>query len=272
VGDTELFDYLGAAQVSAQALAGVPRYPTSGWADISALVTSTLYTTFPSTPTATGLKYKSVLQNLTGGPRPMFEFGLAFGGSFPSAWGSFGGDGTVNGIFNKASIDTNRFTYVIDGDTAGSATLNTNVQKLTAAADFNRVRYDGLRWVPKVNGEFKIPVVSIHTLGDLFVPFSMEQIYRNRVVAKGNGNYLVQRAIRGASHCDFTIAEQVNAFADMITWETTGVKPAGDDVLTPATVAATTYGCTHTVNTRGPDESATTNALRPNIVVLAPCP
>jgi hypothetical protein len=42
----------------------------------------------------------------------------------------------------------------------------------------NRLRTDGLRWIPKANGEFRIPVVSIRTLGDLFVPFSMEQVYQ----------------------------------------------------------------------------------------------
>jgi hypothetical protein len=124
-----------------------------------------------------------------------------------------------------------------------------------------------------VNGEFKVPVVSIHTLGDLFVPFSMQQVYRQRAAAKGNSSWLVQRAIRGASHCDFTVAEQAEAFDDMIKWERDGIKPAGDDVLTAATVASPTYGCTFTRNTRGQDDSATVNQLRPAIVAnSAPCP
>jgi hypothetical protein len=202
----------------------------------------------------------------------MFAQGIAFGGSFPSSYGTFGGDGTVNGIYNKAGIDTNRYTYTVDGTAVDP--INATAQRLTALPDANRLRTDGLRWIPKANGEFRIPVVSIHTLGDLFVPFSMQQIYQRRVAAKGNSNYLVQRAIRGASHCDFTIAEQVTAFADMLAWEAGGAaaKPAGDDVVTAATVAAPTYGCTFTNNTRGPDESGTTNALRPNIVLSAPCP
>ena len=149
----------------------------------------------------------------------MFNQGLAFGGSFPFLWNALGGDGTITGILNKNILDTNSFTYVIDGDVAGSAALNASAQKLTAAADANRLRTDGLRWIPKANGEFKIPVVSIHTLGDLFVPFSMEQVYQKRVAAKGNSAWLVQRAIRGVSHCDFTIAEQVDAFDAMIKWE-----------------------------------------------------
>jgi len=263
VGDAELFNQFAAMQVTAQALAGLPKYPTDKWADIKDEVTGKLFTSFPSTPTATGAKYLSVLQNITGGPRPMFNLGIAFGGSFPSAYGTFGSDGTVTGILNKNILDTNAYTYTIDGDTAGSTALNASVIKLTAATDANRLRTDGLRWIPKANGEFKIPVVSIHTLGDLFVPFSMEQVYQKRVAAKGNSNWLVQRAIRGVSHCDFTVAEQVDAFDAMIKWERDGVKPAGDDVVTPATVAAASYGCTYTKNTLGPDESGTTKALRP---------
>ncbi len=277
-GDTELFDTFAAMQVSAQALAGVPDNPTPRWADISAQVTGALFATFPSatapsaqiTTTATGAKYASIVQNLTGGPRPLFAQGLQFGGSFPSAYGTFGSDGTVTGILNKNVLDTNRYTYVIDGDAPGSAAVNASAQKLTAAPDANRLRTDGLRWIPKVNGEFKIPVVTIHTLGDLFVPFSMQQIYFRRTAAKGNSTWLVQRAIRGASHCDFTVAESETAFDDMIKWERDGIKPAGDDVITPATVAAPSYGCTFTKNTTGPDDSPSTGQLRAGIAASTP--
>ena len=273
MGDVELFNQFAAMQVTAQALAGLPSYPTDKWAEIQALVTSTLFTTFPSAPTAQGVKYLSVVKNLTGGQRPMFDQGIAFGGSFPSAYGTFGSDGTVTGILNKNVLDTTAYTYVIDGDTAGSAALNAAAIKLKTDPDSNRLRRDGLRWVPVINGEFKIPVVSIHTLGDLFVPFSMEQTYQRRVAAKGNSGWLVQRAIRGASHCDFTVAEQTEAFDAMIKWERDGIKPTGDDVVTPATVAASTYGCTFTRNTMGPDESGTTRAVRAGILASTPaCP
>ena len=273
MGDVELFNQFAAMQVTAQALAGLPSYPTDKWAEIQALVTSTLFTTFPSAPTAQGVKYLSVVKNLTGGQRPMFDQGIAFGGSFPSAYGTFGSDGTVTGILNKNVLDTTAYTYVIDGDAAGSAALNAAAIKLKTDPDSNRLRRDGLRWVPVINGEFKIPVVSIHTLGDLFVPFSMEQTYQRRVAAKGNSGWLVQRAIRGASHCDFTVAEQTEAFDAMIKWERDGIKPTGDDVVTPATVAASTYGCTFTRNTMGPDESGTTRAVRAGILASTPaCP
>ncbi|MDM7941481.1 MAG: alpha/beta hydrolase [Hydrogenophaga sp.] len=273
MGDAELFNRFAGMQVTAQALAGVPSYPTDKWSEIAGLVTSTLFTTFPTAPTAQGVKYLSVVENLTGGERPLFDQGIAFGGSFPSAYGTFGSDGTVTGILNRNVLDTNALTYVIEGDVDGSAALNLSAQKLTAAPDANRLRRDGLRWIPAINGEFSIPVVSIHTLGDLFVPFSMQQVYQQRVAAKGNDNWLVQRAIRGASHCDFTVAEQVQAFQDMVLWEQTGAKPAGDDVITPATVADPAYGCAFTNNNIGVDDGAGVQQLRGGIANTTPaCP
>ncbi len=277
MGDTDLFNRFAGMQVTAQALAGVPSYPTNKWSEISTLVTSTLFSTFTAStivPTAQGVKYLSVVENLTGGDRPLFDQGVQFGRSFQSAYGTFGSDGTVTGILNRNVLDTNAFTYLIAGDVLGSTALNNSAQKLTAAVDANRLRRDGLRWIPAINGEFNIPVVSIHTLGDLFVPFSMQQVYQQRTAAKGNANWLVQRAIRGASHCDFTIAEQVQAFEDMVAWEQGGPKPAGDDVITPTTVANPAYGCTFTNNTLGADDTGgAAAAFRPAIAATTPaCP
>lgn len=278
MGDAELFNRFAGMQVTAQALAGVPSYPTSKWSEIQGLVTTALFSTFTAAnivPTAQGVKYLSVVENLTGGERPLFDQGVLFGRSFQSAWGTFGSDGTVNGILNRNVLDTHAYTYVIDGDVPGSTALNASAQKLTAAPDANRLRRDGLRWIPAIHGEYKIPVVSIHTLGDLFVPFSMQQVYQQRTAAKGNGNWLVQRAIRGASHCDFTVVEQEQAFIDMVAWAEGGPRPAGDDVITPATVAAPTYGCTFTNNTLGPDDAGTAAAsFRPAILGALPgvCP
>jgi hypothetical protein len=273
-GDTELFDTFAAIQVAAQAVAGLPSYPTNKWSEIEPLVRNALFTTFPSAPNGVkGAQFASILQNLTGGSRPMFAQGLAFGGSFPSAYGTFGSDGTVTGILNKNTLDTNRYVYTIEGDAAASSAINAVALKLTAATDANRLRTDGLRWIPKANGEFKIPVVTIHTLGDLFVPFNMEQVYQKRVAAKGNSTWLVQRAIRGASHCDFTVAESETAFDDMIKWERDGIKPQGDDVVTPSVVAASTYGCKFTKNNLGPDDSAFVGQLRAGIAQsTAACP
>ena len=265
VGDTDLFNYFGNYQAAAQTLAGLPSYPLSSFADIASLTRAAMFTTFSTVPTAPGLKLREIVKNLTGGERPIFNEGYGNSGLQNVVWGTFGGDGTITGILTQPVLDTHRYVYQLDNDitlNAEEASLNASIPRWTEVATANRLRTDGLRWIPKVNGEFKIPVVTIHTLGDLYVPFSMEQIYRNRTVAKGNGAWLVQRAIRAPSHCDFTVVEQVNAFKDMVAWVETGTKPAGDDVLTKATVAAAAYGCTHTINTGGADDSATTVGTR----------
>lgn len=276
MGDTELFDYFAAYQLAAQTLAGQPNHPFDQFATIAPAVRAALFTTFSTAPTAQGMVLYQVVKNLTGGERPVYAQGFGNSGLQNVVWGTFGGDGTVNGILNSSTLDTNRIVYQFDNDPALSAeenAFNTSVQDLTAASDANRLRSDGLRWIPQVNGDFKIPVVSMHTLGDLYVPFSMQQIYRKRADANGSGGWLVQRAIRAPSHCDFTVQEQVEAFEAMTGWAENGVKPSGDDVLTPSTVADPTYGCAYTRNAGGTDDNPVTVGTR-NLIApqLAACP
>ncbi|MFN3416872.1 MAG: hypothetical protein ACK4ZD_11225 [Caldimonas sp.] len=275
MGDTELFDYFSAYQAAAQYFAGVPRYPTTYWADINAMVRSRLFTTFNQTqivPTADGEKLKGVVMNLTGGNRPIFEQGFANAGLQQVVWGTFGGDGTINGILNASVLDTRNMVLQIDSDPALSTEetqLNDTLLRATPAPEANRLRRDGLRWIPKVNGQFSIPVVSLHTLGDMYVPFSMQQIYKRRADANGSGGWLVQRAIRAPSHCDFTVAEQVAAFDDMVAWEQNGTRPQGDEVLDATVVADPAYGCRFTINAGGPYDNPTTVAVR---TLMPACP
>jgi pimeloyl-ACP methyl ester carboxylesterase len=248
MGDTELFDYFGAYQMAAQTLAGYAGHPPGQFGEIATEVRNALFTQFSTQPTAQGEKLRQIVKNLTGGERPVFNQGFANTGLQTVVWGTFGRDGTVNGILNKPSTDTHRFTYQLDNDPAVSAeeaALNAAIPDLTGHPEANRLRSDGLRWVPQVNGDFKVPVVSLHTLGDMYVPFSMQQIYRARAEANGNGDLLVQRAVRAPSHCDFTIQEQTEAFDAMANWVENNVKPAGDDVTTPGTVADPDYGCAY---------------------------
>lgn len=266
LGDTELYDFFAAYQAAAMQLAGVPAtsWPVTNWATIQPTVKSALFTTFPSATTAQGDKLKTIVQNLSGGQRPMFDVGFA-GPYTDTVWGTFGRDGKMMGILNDDVVSTTNFVYQLDNSPALSAeeaTFNNTIYRVQATSDANRLRSDGLRWVPKTNARFNIPVVSIHTLGDMYVPFSMEQIFKKRADAEGTSGMLVQRAIRGVSHCDFTINEQVKAFQDMVTWESGGAKPQGDDVLTASTVADPKYGCKFTDNTLTVDEPATSSIAR----------
>jgi pimeloyl-ACP methyl ester carboxylesterase len=265
MGDTELFNTFAAMQLAAQTLAGVPDHPFTQWGTVANGVTGQLFNRFPAEPTLLGQEYLSVVKNLTGGQRPLFDEGVAFGGSFPSAYGSFGDDGTINGILNESVLDTRHITYPYTDNQGNAQTLDVS-QVLTPAEGANRLRSDGLRWIPQLAGNIGVPVVSIHTLGDLFVPFNMQQVYRQRVAAQGKDEWLVQRAIRGASHCDFTVAEQERAFSDMVGWVNGGPQPAGDNVLNPAVVASPAYGCTFTNNTLGVDDSPAVANLRNALV------
>jgi len=279
VGDTELFDYFVAAQLAAQQLAGYPAvsFPVMNYELINQNVKDALFTTFPTAPTYTtvttakGDTFKGIMMNLTGGKRPMFDQGFS-GPYLGTVWGTFGGDGTVSGILNKVGTDTNAIVYQFDENPLLSIdeyAFNASIVRATEETDANRLRSDGLRWIPVVNGQFKIPVVSLHTLGDMYVPFKMEQVYRKRADAGTGKPWLVQRAVRGVAHCDFTSAEQVAALKAMLDWEQKGIKPAGDDVLTPATVSAANYGCQFTINTAGADDSASIGLVRAS---LPACP
>ena len=75
-------------------------------------------------------------------------------------------------------------------------------------------------------------------------------------------NAFVAAPIRAPGHCDFTVAEQAAAFASLVKWVETGVKPAGDEVLTASVVAQLNYGCAHTDDAVAVDDSATVKTWR----------
>jgi len=273
MGDTELFNYFTAYQIAAHQLAGFPMTatPFPDYAAVRAQVQAAIFTTFPTATTPAGDKLKTIVMNLTGGRRPGFEAGFV-NPIQSTIWNStFGGDGTINGILAKPVTDTRTVEYQLDSDPALSeeeVQFNAQAFKAAPEADANGRRSDGLRWIPAIHGEFDVPVITLHTLGDVYVPFSMQQIYRRRAEAKGNGQRLVQRAVRGSGHCEFTYAEQTQAFDALANWEQNNVKPEGDDVLDRATVANDNYGCRFTTvpNADDPAARVTSRAL------IAPCP
>lgn len=254
MGDTELFNYFTAFQWAAEKLAGVP-YTTGTVADPAALrkqLQTALFKTYPTEPTWAGIKLRDIVRNLTGGARSNFDLGYAAKQWQDALWSTVGGDGTINGILAKPVTDTREIVYQFDDDPAISdeeQAFNDELHRSKPAEDANGLRSDGLRWIPQVNGEFEVPTVTLHTLGDLYVPFKMQQIYRERADAKGSGRMLIQRAIRGTGHCEFTIAEQVAAFDAMVLWDQTGLRPQGDNVLDAYEVSRPTYGCRFTNNT-----------------------
>ena len=255
LGDTELFNYFAGYQVVAQQLAGFPitSFPTTDFAALTPTIKSALWSSFPTQTNAQGDKLKNVVMNLSGGARPFYAEGWANASNQNNIFSALGGDGTISGILNQNVLDTTQLFYKVDATSTNTTALDTSFNnsafKIAPTPDANRLRRDGLRWIPVTAADINVPVVSIHTLGDLFVPFKMEQIYFDRAKAKGTDKFLVQRAIRDVGHCAFTAAEATTAFDDMVKWEAGGPKPAGDDVKTAATLASPTYGCAFTKNT-----------------------
>lgn len=261
VGDTELFNYFAGFNLGMFALADVPAdsFPISEADAASKLEVARelMWVDYDNNKNADGLTpdglpLYQMLKNLSGGERPIYAY--SFGAFQPLLQGFAGSDGTVDGIFPDNAIDTTGLTYrpqteLWQPESAAEINFNSMILKVEAAPDFNALRDDGLRWVPKVNGEFDVPVVTAHTTGDLFVPIWMEQLYRERAEAKGSDSMLVQRAMRAPGHCDFTISEFNQTLDAMLKWEQGGPKPGGDDWLTPTTVAAADFGCTYTDNT-----------------------
>ncbi|KHE67371.1 hypothetical protein, partial [Halobacillus sp. BBL2006] len=101
---------------------------------------------------------------------------------------------------------------------------------------------NGLAKIPHISGQINVPVMTLHTIGDLFVPFSMEQLYAERVAENGKSDMLVSRAIRAVGHCEFTPAEETDAFADLVEWAEGGEKPQGDQILNPDIVKNKDFG------------------------------
>lgn len=252
LGDYELFDFFLDYNVVAAALADVdmtfPPDPVEWQTESIPQITSTLAAAWPFGLTPDGENLKSLTELRSGGERPLFD------AAFP-AWASFLlGFGSLDGVVPRSpgvAVDNSDVVYQFDTDpelSMAEEELNEEVLRVTADAAGNR--NPGLNNVPVVGGDPTIPVLTLHNLGDLFVPFSMEQIYAERVAENGASDLVVQRAIRGVGHCDFTAEEFVTGFVDLVAWVEHGIRPAGDDVLTPAVVADPNYGCAFTTQTR----------------------
>ncbi|HKC46586.1 MAG TPA: alpha/beta hydrolase, partial [Gemmatimonadales bacterium] len=245
----DLFNYYLDFNLVAEELAGVQAqfpFPANYQTAVVPGVKAALGSPYPAVLNPQGEKLRGVTQNISGGPRPAFPTSFVVWGNFLFTVGTTG-TGDI-GVAPGNVQDNSTRVYQIDSDPALSTdeiVLNANVLRVTQ--DPQGRHPNGLSNIPPILANFRIPVLSIHTIGDLFVPLSMEQIYAQRAKAQGTSDLLVQRAIRDHNHCGFAVPEEEAAFADLVNWVTNSVKPKGDDILTPAVVAAPTFGCQFSV-------------------------
>ncbi len=264
LGDTALYDYFLDANVTAAALTGVdikfPLHPDADYqqrwrAQVGRIVPAL---GLPTASTPAGRTWSAVVERRSGGDRPGFDGAFTYWNSAPSLspladlpflFGLYPGlQGGTAGIAT-GNVAGNKHTIYRSTDglwpTAEEWRLNRDVLRVrrTAKAD------PGLSGIPRVDGRPSIPVLSLHDIGDLFVPLSMEQEYAARAARNGRSALFVSRAIRGVGHCDFTAPELTQAFDDLTTWLRTGHRPTGDAILNPRKVADPTFGCRFTQGT-----------------------
>ncbi len=259
LGDYALFDYYLDFNVAAQQLGtDASQFPVDPAQYIGVTVPAikagleAFPGAWPVALNADGEDLKSLTELRSGGERPNFDEAFVFWNSIPTATGpgnflfNLGlGDGTLP---RAPGVGVDNIGVVYQFDTIPALTpeeeaLNDDIVRVAAdPASFNQ----GLSQVPRISGDIGIPVLTLHNLGDLFVPILNEVEYAHRVADNGKSDLLVQRAIRGVVHCDFTTGEFVTAFLDLVAWEQFGVVPAGDDFLNPASVADPLFGCAFT--------------------------
>jgi len=261
LGDYELFDYFLDFNAAAQQIGtGASQYPVDP-VEYTVLTVPTIKASLESVPggwpvflNADGEDLKDLTALRSGGFRPNFDEAWFFWNTFPTLAtvpGNFlfdlaFGDGTLPRT-PGVGVDNSDTVYQFDTDpnlTPDEQTLNDNIVRV--AADPQGRNPNGLSQVPVISGDINIPVLTLHNLGDLFVPVHNEIEYASRVAAHGKSDLLVQRAIRGVNHCGFTAVELAAAFLDLVLWREAGVKPGGDDFLDPANVADPNFGCAYT--------------------------
>jgi len=267
LGDYAQFDYFLDFNVAAQQLGtGMSAFPVGdpalyigGTVPAIKQALELLPGSWPFVLNADGENLKNLTELRSGGVRPNFDEAFAFWNAIPSATGAGNflfelglGDGTLPrapGI----GADNIGVVYQFDEEpalTPDEQLLNDTIVRVSA--DPQGPGPNGLAQVPVISGDINIPVLTLHNLGDLFVPVLNEIEYAKRVAANGKSDLLVQRAIRGVNHCGFTGNELAFAFIDLVGWVESGVKPAGDNWLDPDEVANPNFGCAFTDFDAGP--------------------
>src|SRR5215469_11041771 len=239
----DLFNYFLGANVTAAGLTGTTiKYPTTLLAGAQyapayqAAVQSELPTlgitpnpatggqTFTNNFPKTGSLWADTVEQLSGGTRPGFQsaidywdgFGFAPLTKIPFLFGLYPGTNGGTLGFANGSVAGNESTFYTFSDNPLSHlpqefALNRAALRVPVTATSSQDALSPAE-LPILHGDPGIPVLSLHGLGDLFVPFSMDQHYDQMMVANGEGNLFVDRAIREVTHCGYTTNELAAGF------------------------------------------------------------
>ncbi|MFI0354621.1 alpha/beta hydrolase family protein [Actinomadura sp. 9N407] len=239
LGDHGLFDFFLDFSLVAQDLADIPAYPPP--ADYQTVVVPKIKAALglaSGAPTnALGEQFRAIAVNRSGGERPGDDAAFAYWQNYLFSLAGPPTGGTL--AQEPGNVATNLRTRYTPSTPVN---VNRTVERVRPA-DPGARHTRRLTEVPSISGRPNVPVLSLHNLGDMFVPFSMEQLYAKDVARNGRTKHLVQRAIRSIGHCEFSAAEVGAAWDDLVRWERDGTRPKGDNVSRPSTVADPAYGC-----------------------------
>ncbi len=253
LGDDHLFDFFVDYNLVAQDLADVRAYPppadyvTNAVPRIEkALGLDGLKPGGPDTTNPLGKQLRTITVNRSGGTRPGAEASFAVWKDFLFGLGAPPTGTTL--AEDPARLATNSRTSYTPNTPVD---VNRTVQRVPVADPADRYSLR-LSQIPRILGFPTAKTVTLHGLGDMFVPFSMEEIYGSEVARHHLSGLVVQRAIRSGQHCEFSNNEAGRAWDDLAAWVHGGPRPAGDDVTHPATVAKPDFGCRFTDPTAYP--------------------
>jgi hypothetical protein len=229
LGGEEIIDYLFSWNLAAEYVTGV-EIPTDqgAGARIGGILAQFTAMLGPiEAPTQTGEQFESIIRMLTGGPRPFFEEGFReqYGINFAFLFL----DPELQSLPARAATNDYVEYSIEPGLGLTSEEINAGIRRLSADPEARNAESHPDA-VP-TSGRISDPLLTLHGTGDLFVPIHMEQSYRRKVDGAGNGDLLVQRAIRSGGHCQFSAPELETAWADLIAWVEDGSKPEGEDLL-----------------------------------------
>jgi len=130
----------------------------------------------------------------------------------------------VNG---KLPYDNRRIQYDVndpfhpENNPFLSLELNAGVARFDA--DKAALNYYERNYTP--SGRIGIPVVTLFSTRDPWIPAVHERLFRTAVAKAGRSEFLVQYPIDRWGHCSFTVGEAAAAFGSLVQWVETGVKP-----------------------------------------------
>lgn len=228
VAGEEWIDYLLAWATAAEFLAGIELPLDEGPAKVTEVVETRLLPALGTagSPTAAGEAFRSVIRNLTGGPRPFF--GEGYQALHALNFGLITGDPQRTLPMTRAASTVDIDFRVDSGHGFDGDALNRGVRRFSADPTLrDPVAHPD---TAPTTGHIRDPLLTLHESGDLTVPVSMEQSYRRKAEAAGTVDLLVQRIIRSGTHCEFSDDEITRAWNDLVGWVAGAPRPAGDTV------------------------------------------